>query len=406
MTQAQFTWSELMSQGFKNNPIPKLEELRTRDPFFKIGLPDGSWAWFLTRYDDVQFILKDPRFGKLPPREQREINPPESSQQLGPKELVLGHNMLNVDPPDHTRLRHLVSKAFTPRTIERLRSHVQEITDELLDKVQAQGHMELIHDFAFPLPITVICELLGVPVEDRERFHAWSNAFIEEAAPMQFSDQKTLDFEGYIGYLRALIAQKREHPEDDLISQLIEVHENDDSFSEMELLSTITLLIIAGHETTVNLIGNGVLALLQNPQQLQLLQEHPSYIETAVEELLRLTAPVTMTYRVVHQDVVLRDHPLRAGEMVMVSLHGADTDPEQFHYPKEMDITRADNKHMAFGKGIHFCLGAPLARLEGQIAIGTLLKRLPNLRLADPSQVFVWRPNNSLHGIYELPVVF
>jgi cytochrome P450 len=320
----------------------------------------------------------------------------------------LSQNMLDTDPPDHERLRALVSKAFTPRLIERLRPRVQAISDGLLDAVQDRGEMDLIDDYAFPLPITVIAELLGVPAEDRNNFREWSDAAVSGNASQEYMEQILIPhMQAFTDYLRALFEEKRSNPKDDLVSALVRAEEAGDRLSEDELLGMVFLLLVAGHETTVNLIGNGVLALLQHPDQLRKLKEDPSLIKPAVEELLRYDGPVeTSTERFAREDVEIGDQVIPRGEMVLVVLAAADHDPERFSDPDELDITRTDNRHLAFGKGIHHCLGAPLARMEGQIAISTLLRRMPNLRLEGSPESLSWRPGMILRGLRGLPVAF
>jgi cytochrome P450 len=316
--------------------------------------------------------------------------------------------MLDADPPDHTRLRALVSKAFTPRLIERMRPRVQEIADALLDVVQDRGKMDLIDDYAFPLPITVIAELLGVPAEDRNRFREWSDAAVSGDTSREYLERVLIPhMQAFTDYLRAMFEEKRENPEEDLVSALVRAEEAGDKLGEDELVGMVFLLLVAGHETTVNLIGNGVLALLQHPDQLESLRENPSLIKPAVEELLRYDGPVeTSTERFAREDVAVGERVIPKGEMVLVVIAAADHDPERFPVPDALDLTRPDNKHLAFGKGIHHCLGAPLARMEGQTAINTLLRRMPDLRLKGTSHSLSWRPGMVLRGLKGLPVEF
>jgi cytochrome P450 len=303
-----------------------------------------------------------------------------------------------------------VSKAFTPRVVEGLRPHIQEIVDGLLARVEGAGSMDLIEEFAYPLPVIVICEMLGVPVEDHERFKGWSldiarglDAIMlppeSEVARRSVTSRRAL-----ADYFRALIAKRRASPRRDLLSALIAAEEAGDKLSEDELLSTCVLLLIAGHETTVNLIGNGTLALLRNPGELQRLRENPGLIASAVEELLRYDGPVQRTARTPTEDVTLGGRTIPKGEIVMPFIGAADRDPAQFPDPDRLDLTRSDNRHIAFGWGIHFCLGAPLARVEGQIAINTLIKRFPNLAVAVEQPQY--RQSLTLRGLTTLPVTF
>jgi cytochrome P450 len=317
----------------------------------------------------------------------------------------MSRNMLDTDPSDHERLRSLVSKAFTPRLIERMRPRVQAIADALLDAVQVRHEMDLINDYAFPLPITVIAELLSVSAEDRDKFREWLDAAVSGDTTQEYVEKVLLpNMQAFIDYLRAMFEEKRKNPRDDLIRALVWAEEAGDKLSEDEMLTIVFLLLVARHETTVNLIGNGVLALLQHPDQLQKLRDDPSLIKPAIEELLRYDGPVEIsTERFAREDVWIGETVIPKGELVMVVIASADHDPQRFPEPETLDVTRADNKHLAFGKGIHFCLGAPLARMEGQIAINTLLHRMPNLRLKDSSESLIWRPGLVLRGLKGLP---
>jgi cytochrome P450 len=398
---------DLFDPSFKADPYPTYAKLRSSAPVYRAALPDGRGVWLITRYDDVLAVLKDQRFVK----DWRGALTPEQLAQVPPIPEVmkpLSQNMLDTDPPDHERLRALVSKAFTPRLIERLRPRVQAISDGLLDAVQDRGEMDLINDYAFPLPFTVIAELLGVPAEDRNNFREWSDAAVSGNASQEYMEQILIPhMQAFTDYLRALFEEKRSNPKDDLVSALVRAEEAGDRLSEDELLGMVFLLLVAGHETTVNLIGNGVLALLQHPDQLRKLKEDPSLIKPAVEELLRYDGPVeTSTERFAGEDVEIGGQVIPRGEMVLVVLAAADHDPERFPDPDELDITRTDNRHLAFGKGIHHCLGAPLARMEGQIAISTLLRRMPNLRLKGSPESLSWRPGMILRGLRGLPVEF
>jgi cytochrome P450 len=398
---------DLFDPAFKADPYPTYARLRSSAPVYRAALPDGRGVWLITRYEDVLAVLKDQRFVK----DWRGALTPEQLAQVPPIPEVmkpLSQNMLDTDPPDHERLRALVSKAFTPRLIERLRPRVQAISDGLLDAVQDRGEMDLIDDYAFPLPITVIAELLGVPAEDRNNFREWSDAAVSGNASQEYMEEILIPhMQAFTDYLRALFEEKRANPGDDLVSALVRAEEAGDRLSEDELLGMVFLLLVAGHETTVNLIGNGVLALLQHPDQLRKLEEDPSLIKPAVEELLRYDGPVeTSTERFAREDVEIGGQVIPRGEMVLVVLAAADHDPERFSDPDELDITRTDNRHLAFGKGIHHCLGAPLARMEGQIAISTLLRRMRNLRLKGSPESLSWRPGMILRGLRGLPVEF
>ncbi|WP_079530028.1 cytochrome P450 family protein [Halobacillus hunanensis] len=398
----QETNDQLFSPEFNQNPYPAFNKLRQEDPIHQTLLPNGNFSWIVTRYDDAVAVLKDPRFikdytyflGEEQEEEQTESN-------------IFVKNMLFSDPPDHKRLRGLVQKAFTPKMIEGLRGRIKEITDDLLDKVEPNGKMNLIDDFAFPLPIIVICEMLGVPSQDRNKFRTWSNTLVEASNDPEEAAQLQTHMAEFVMYLKELIAIRRQDPKDDMISKLIQSEEEGDSLSEQELYGVISLLIIAGHETTVNLVTNGVLALLENPEQKQQLINDPSLIESALEEFLRYNGPVEFsTDRWAAEDVELRGETIAKGDHVIVALDSANRDSEQFEDPDVFDITRGKSKHLAFGKGIHFCLGAPLARLEAEVAVTTLLRRMPGLQLNTTSEKLEWRPGMLMRGLKELPVAF
>jgi cytochrome P450 PksS len=394
------------SAEFKRSSYESYAHLRAEQPVCQVELPNRRSVWLVTRYDDVMATLKDPRFIKdwrtaLSEEERAKIGPVPESVRL------IGEHMLSFDPPRHTRLRALVSKAFTPRYIEQLRPRIQQIADGLIDAVQARGHMDLIDEFAFPLPITVIAEMLGVPAEDRGRFRTWSDAVIAGEPAADRLERLGVLMDEFTDYLRGLFEQRRASPGPDLISGLLAAEEQGDRLSERELFGMVFLLLIAGHETTVNLIGNGMLALLTHPDQLALLRERPELVETAVEEFLRYDGPVeTSTMRFATEDVEIGGALIPRGSSVLVVLGSANRDGQRFGCPHQLDITRADNRHVAFGYGIHYCLGAPLARLEGQVAFATLLRRLPGLRLAAPLEELAWRPSMIVRGLRGLPVEF
>jgi pimeloyl-[acyl-carrier protein] synthase len=388
-----------MDPEFLADPYPTYHRLRTEDPVHLSPL--GFWV--LARYEDVVAVLRDPRFAK-------EAVMAFVAARFGIAPGTIGLSMLDRDPPDHTRLRSLVSKAFTPRVVERLRPRIQQIVEGLLARVEGAGSMDLIEEFAYPIPVTVICELLGVPVEDHEQFKEWSLDIARGLdAVMLPVDSEVARRSGVarhalIGYFRGLIAERRASPRDDLLSALIAAEEAGDTLGEDELLATCILLLVAGHETTVNLIGNGTLALLRHPGELRRLRENPALITSAVEELLRYDGPVQRTARMPSDDVRIGGRTIAKGEMVMPFIGAADRDPAQFPDPDRLDITRSDNRHVAFGMGIHFCLGAPLARVEGQIAINVLVQRLPRLALATEKPEY--RQSLTLRGLTALRVAF
>jgi pimeloyl-[acyl-carrier protein] synthase len=386
---------------FHANPYPFYHRLRAEDPVHQTPL--GFWV--LTRYDDVVTALRDPRFGRagFEPLLEAVYGAPTDSGRLQA-------SMLFRDPPDHTRLRGLVNKAFTPRVIEAMRPRIRGIVDTLLDRVQEARAMDVIADLAYPLPVTVICEMLGVPVDDRGRIKEWSADVARSLDAIGMGADSVVAERGRQGrralgdYFRGLMAERKKAPRGDLLSLLIAAEEQGDKLSEGELLSTCVLLFIAGHETTVNLIGNGLFALLGHPDQLSMLRENPSLIQSAVEELLRYDGPVDRTARITNADVELGGRKIPKGNLVVAAIGAANRDSAHFPDPDRLDITRRDNRHIAFGFGIHFCLGAPLARVEGQIAIGTLLRRLPALALGTPAPE--WRGSSVLRGLKALPVTF
>lgn len=398
---------DLYSQDFKANAYDTYAQLRAEDPVRLHAGLTGTPIWFVTGYDEAETVLRDhKRFVKsyyttLPEQEREEARAANAMFRL------TNQHMLNMDPPDHTRLRALVNKAFTTRRVNEMQPRIQTIADDLIDAVQDQGHMDLIDDFAFPLPITVIAEMLGVPTSDRDKFREWSNAFITPAVTEDEVQQFMALMHAFTDYLGRMFAERHQTPRDDLITALLQAEEAGDSLSEEELFSMVILLLIAGHETTVNLIGNGMLALLRHPDQLQKLKNDPALIDTAVEELLRYDGPAERaTTRFAVEDVELGGHQIKRGEPVIVVLAAADHDPNQFTQPEQLNISRSDNRHLGFGKGIHYCLGAPLARMEGSIAINTLLRRLPNLRLAAPADDLKYRLSPLIRGLLNLPVAW
>lgn len=413
MSQAPYI--DLSSPSLKANPYKEFERIRTEDPIHLVTLPGHRQGWLITRYEDAERALRDQRFVKdaskaLSPEHFARQFPWLRDQDQGEDHentRIFGRGLLNADPPDHTRLRALVNIAFTPRMIERWSERIQEITNALLDAVQARGEMDLVNDFAFPLPMTVITEMLGIPQEDRTKFRQWSNVIIEGAGNPKEIQNRIEQIRAYRNYLYELINRKRKQPADDLLSHLIETEEVGDKLTEEELVAMVSLLLIAGHETTVNLISNGTLALLQHPDQKEKLQNDPSLIKSAIEEFLRYHGPLmTATQRWASEDIEFGGKQIQRGDYIVVVLASANHDHQEFEHAEVLDVTRKENAHLAFGKGIHYCLGAPLARLEGQIAIRTLLQRLPNLRLAVAEEDLVWRPGSLIMGLRAFPVEF
>jgi cytochrome P450 PksS len=397
---------DITSPEFKANSYSFYARLRAEMPVYRFALSRKQTAWLITRYDDVVAVLKDERFAK---DKLNALTTEQAAKQPWIPKMVLPltRNMLDLDAPDHTRLRTLVHKAFTPRMVEQMRSRVQNLTNDLLDAVKDRGRMDLIRDYALPLPTTIISEMLGVPVEDRHKFHRWSSALVS-TNPAGLGMLKAIPYViAFLKYIRKLVRIRRTDPQDDLISALVEAEEAGERLDEDELLAMIFLLLVAGHETTVNLIGNGTLALLEHQDQMEKLRNDPQLIKPAVEELLRYYSPLEMaTERFAREDVTIRGVTIPRGEMVYSVIASANRDERQFPNPEILEITREPNRHLAFGQGIHFCLGAPLARLEGQIAINTLLARKPDLRLSDPPDSLRWHRGLVLRGLKALPVSF
>ncbi|MBA9028906.1 cytochrome P450 family protein [Peribacillus huizhouensis] len=397
MNSNELTNNTLFTKEFTKNPYPTYAKLRETEPVYRILLPDGQYGWMITRYEDAIEALKDLRLIK------------NFSKLTGENEgydSIFTHNMLFSDPPDHKRLRGLVQKAFTPRMIAEMRDRIQEITDDLLDEIAKKDSMNLIDDLAFPLPIIVICEILGVPSEDRDKFRIWSNSLIEGTNGEHAKDM-AVHMQEFTKYLGDRFSKVRESPGEDLISQLIMAEEEGDKLTEKELYGVVSLLIIAGHETTVNLIGNSILSFLEHPDQLQLLQDHPEMIHTALEESLRYNGPVEFsTSRWAREDFEFKGKEISKGDLVIIALNSANHDPNQFTDPEVFDITREKSPHLAFGKGIHLCLGAPLARLEGEIAISSLLQRFPQIKLRVDTNELEWRPGMVVRGVKEIPLSF
>jgi cytochrome P450 len=397
------------------NPFPLFAQMRSMGAVIPIPFPLAGTdrpAWAVTRMEEVVQVLKDHAHFTV---DSSSIgvsgflgqNTAESADTSDTPTFFTAKTMLTVDDPDHRRLRTLVSKAFTPRYMEGLRPRVQQIADELLDRVQGQGQMELVSDYAFPLPINVISEMLGVPHADRAQILGWSEALARGLGLTKRDEGVMAPMRAFGEYTAHLVADKRKHPADDLISQLIAIEEEGDRLSETELLSMITLLIFAGHETTSNLIGTGALMLLDHPAQLEKLKADLSLVPAAVEELLRFSGPAAIAApRFATEDIEFAGQQIKRGDIVIPFLLSANHDETQFRQPDELDIARTLSRHLGFGHGIHTCLGAPLARVEGDIAFRTLLKRMPNLRLGVPRESITWHFSLDSRSLAALPVAF
>jgi cytochrome P450 len=400
---------DLYSDDFRSTSYETFARMRADDPILcQPGIDGETMIWFVTRYDDVvAVLLDDERFVRDP---ALALTPEELeawSSGMPESFAFIDQHMLNRDGEDHRRLRRLVTKAFTPRMVDQLRPRIQEIADELLDAVEVRGEMELVEEFAFPLPITVIAELLGIPVADRDRFRRWSDALVTPALDPEGIAAFGAHMSEFVAHLHELFARRRSEPGDDLVSALLQVRDGGDTLSEPELFSMVVLLIVAGHETTVSLIGNAVLALLRHPEVRAGLERNPARIPAAVEEFLRYDSPVERTLtRWAATDVELGGHTIGRGDFVIAILGSANRDPDRFPDADALDLDRLDTKHVAFGRGSHYCLGAPLARLETEIALATLLRRLPGLRLAISESDLAWRPVPLFRSLVSLPVAW
>jgi len=400
---------DLYSDEFRARTYETFARMRADDPVLRQPGIDGETPiWFVSRHEDVvAVLLDDDRFVRDP---ALAFDPEQlAAWTSGMPEAFefTEQHMLNRDGDDHRRLRRLVTRAFTPRMVEQLRPRIQEIADSLIDEVEARGEMDLVDEYAFPLPITVIAELLGIPATDRDRFRAWSNAVVTPALGADELAETGALLGEFVAYLRDLFERRSAEPGEDLISALLQVRDGGDALSEQELFGMVVLLIVAGHETTVNLIANAVLALLEHPDRLDELRRDPARIPGAVEECLRYDGPVERALnRWAAVDVELGGCTIRRGESVILLLGSANRDPERFSEPDVFDPGREDTKHIAFGRGSHYCLGAPLARLEGEIALATLLRRLPGLRLAESREDLRWRRTPLFRALRSLRVAW
>lgn len=383
---------------YPGSPHDALTPLREAGPIHRVKLPNGMPVWLITRYAEVREVLSDLRLSN-----QEQVDSLDRGALSPQVRAAMSTSMLRVDPPNHTRLRKLVAAAFAPRRIQALRPRVQQLTGELLDRLAVAGTVaDLVAQYAFPLPIQVICELLGVPAGDRDNYRDWANAFTAGLGSAVFPVQEVNSF---VEHLRGLVARKRVEPDDALLSALIAARDQTDRLSEDELTSAAFLLIIAGHETTTNLISNGIYLLLRDPDRAQRIRAHPRELDPAIEEFLRYESPVPVaSLRIATQPLDLFGVEVAAEDMIMVSLLSANRDSSVFTEPTAFRMDRDPNPHLAFGHGIHFCIGAPLARLQAQIAIGQFLARFPRARLAITPDTERWRPGIITRGLTSLPV--
>ena len=398
---------DLYSEDFKRDTYRTFAKLREREPVLhQLTLDASTEGWFVSRYEDVEAALRDDK------RLVRDAALAGVHFPTSPLDDLLNDHMLMHDGEDHRRLRSLVQQAFTPKRVASLRPRVQALADDLLDGVVERGSMDLVSEFAFPLPTSVILEMLGVPVEDRERFRAWTNALISPVLDEATAQEAYAQLTQFTDYLRALFEARRRTPRDDLLSALLAAEEAGDRLSETELFGTMVLLIVAGHETTVNLIANSVLALHRNPGQRARLEEalargDAEAMPRAVEELLRYDGSVERALvRWAAEDVDIAGRTIPRGDGVILILGSANHDPERFHEPETLDLERHPNPHLGFGKGPHYCLGAPLARLEADVALSTLLRRLPELRVVVPTEELRYRALPMFKALESLPVAW
>lgn len=387
----------------RQNPQALYNQMRAEAPVYRaVGPQTGNAFWILTRYEDVVAILKHPdiivNFRNLPPHLWSRYGITEEASSWD----SVNQHMLNTDPPDHARLRKLVHKAFSPKRIRDLQPRIESIADHLLQAVADQTDGDLIKDFAFPLPVIVIAEMLGVEVAMRDKFRQWTNAVLHYTEGETGSQLAIMEFMQYINHL---IEIRRAEDTDDILSALVRAEDDGDYLNHEELLSMVFLLLIAGHETTVNLIANGMLLLMQHPDQMQQLRNDLSLMPSAIEELLRFNGPVEIpVWRVALNDIEIGGVTIPQGDIVLPALLGANRDPKVFDNPNTFDITRQPNPHLAFGHGIHYCLGAPLARMEGTIALTRLLGQYPNMQLNIAADQLEWNDSLLIHGMKQLPV--
>lgn len=393
-------------KAWRADPYPLYRSLQRIDPFHRSRVADG---WVLSRYGDILEILGDKgfsaderswsRYGQIRRQAEREGIPDPYENNRG--------SMLRMDPPDHTRLRGLVSKAFTPRAVDALRGRIEEVVDEVIEQLPSSGPLggsfELVRDFAAPLPITVIAEMLGVPADDHERFRHWSDEAVQTLGDSSWEDRRRAvrAMEELGEYIEGIADERRWDPKDDLISGLVAAEEAGDRLSRDELFTTCVLLLVAGNETTTKLIGTSIVALLRNPDQLELLRAEPKRIHGAIDELLRYDSPVQLTSRFVTEDTEMHGKPLRRGQQLVLLLGAGNRDPDVWDAPDELDVTRENVRHLSFGHGLHHCLGSKLARLEGALALEALITRFPHLRFDGEIE---WGSNTVLRGPSRLPL--
>ena len=424
-----FSLLNLQREEIRANPYPFYEQLRNQDP---VHWDEELGFWVLTRYADIDSLYTDSRFSRAQGL-MRNFERLSASEQQTVQSVYhsFSKTVFYADPPYHTHLRGLMNHAFTPRRVERLRPYIQRIVNELLDSAQRRGDIDIIRDLAYPLPVMVIAELLGLPGSDRERFKQWSDDLFAilgtvRHKPSQLLERAEQSLEEMTEYVKELSRKRRESPQDDLLTALLSVTEEEDlacphaassphaageltrereasaTLTGEELVSNINILLSTGHETTTHLIGNGLLALLQHPEQMQRLQVQPSLLASAIEEMLRYDNPVQITYRSALEDAEINGKLIRKGDLVNSILGSANRDPQRFSNPDRFDVTRNEGRHLGFGIGIHFCIGAPLVRLEAEIVFETILRRFPMISLL--TQTLEWQEHPIFRGLKSLPV--
>ncbi|GHO46669.1 cytochrome P450 family protein [Ktedonospora formicarum] len=399
---------DFTSPAFKKNPYEILANMRRQNPVAKISLPGDRTGWLVTRYEDVETLIKDPRLSI----DIRDVYPPEVIQAVFPfgevSEGLLHSMVFSNDPKTHSRLRNLVSHSFTPRYIETWQGRIQNIIDEIINQLPEHGEIDLIREVAFPLPMIVISEMLGIPVEDREKFRDWSNSYVDSLGNPAAAQAIIGDMAEFQQYLFELIEAKRANPSDDLLSKLVSTDVEGDRLSRQELIGMTLLLVMAGNETTTTLISSAMLTLFQNPEQKELLKQNPALLKPAIEEFIRYQGPLlNLNDRWAVEDFEYKGQQIKKGESVYLCVASANRDEERFQNGNSFNVQRSDlQRHVGFGLGMHYCLGAPLARLEGVIGLHTILQRLPEIRLAVPEEELTWRPSIITFALEKLPVRF
>lgn len=395
---------DITTPSFRANPFPTFKRWRETRPVLPVQA-FGQRAWIVTRYDDVLHTLTDERLVK-DRRNAQDTNKKQREMWIPEFIKPLQRNMLDSDIPDHTRLRSLVHQAFMPRLVAQMQTRIYRLAHKLLDRAQVKGEMDLVQDFALPIPMVTICEMLGVAEQDRAAFHRWSNVMASVSKPID-GILAIPSLYQLVRFLRRLFREHRLNPHDDLTTALLQAESEGSKLSEDELVGMAALLLTAGHETTVNLIGNGVLALLTHPAERERLRTEPDLMKSAIEELVRYTPPVLFaTTRYAREDFAIAGTRIPKGELVLAALGSANHDESKFQHPETLILDRPNNQHVGFGSGMHYCLGAPLARLESSIAFQVLFERLPNIRLAVNSENLRWNSSLITRGVKAIPVKF